>query len=223
MSRRFRLSLRLIAQFAVTLVLLLGARATSAYAHESRTIAGGKYAVEAGWDIEPAMEGQPNAVHFEIRLAGADPEQPVEGAEKTLHLRVRQGASSKEFTLRPSPQEKGTYLADLTPTRAGDYQFIVVGTIGQDAINETFDSADGKFDTVKSPADIQFPVSVGSVAEVGTVARDAQAEAQANRALAYFGIAMSVLALLAVAVLWLRVVARQRAPHQHATQQDAAQ
>src|ERR671934_2496596 len=130
---------------------------TGAFAHEHRTIANGKYDVTVGWDVEPAYQGQKNAASIRISEAGSNPAVPVEGAEKTLKVRIRQGATTREFPLRAVFGQPGYYVADILPTRAGDYQWTFVGSIGDDKIGEKFDSADGKFNGVEPSTRLQFP------------------------------------------------------------------
>ena len=170
---------------------------SAALAHERRTVAGGKYDVVVGWDVEPALEGQKNAASIRVSKSGTTPAEPVAGADKTLKIQVRQGATSKEFPLRAVFGQPGYYVADLLPTRVGDYQFTFVGSIGEDAVNEKFDSADGKFDGIKSTSDMQFPVSAGDPAQAATAAQAAQSDAQNARTMAMVGIVVGVLGLLA--------------------------
>src|ERR671934_3158253 len=101
------------------LTLLLPA---SALAHERRTIGNGKYDVVVGWDVEPAYLGQKNGASIRISQAGSNPAVPVTGAEKTLKVQIRQGATTREFLLRAVFGQKGYYVADIVPTRDGDYR-----------------------------------------------------------------------------------------------------
>ena len=173
---------------------------TGALAHERRTIAGGKYDVVVGWDVEPALQGQKNAASIRISTAGST--GPVTGAEKTLKVQIKQGATTREFPLRAVFGQPGSYVADLIPTRAGDYEFAFVGRIGDDRVNEHFDSADGKFDGIEPTADMQFPVAQADPAQATAAARGAQAEAQGARTLGIAGIAVGVLGVLAGAAAW---------------------
>jgi hypothetical protein len=180
-------------------VLLLPA---SASAHERRTIGNGKYDVVVGWDVEPALQGQKNAASIRISKAGTSPAEAVTGAEKTLKIQVRQGATTREFPLRAVFGQQGYYVADIIPTRTGDYQFAFVGQIGDDQVNEKFDSADGKFDGIKPTTDMQFPVAQPDPAQATAAAQSAQAEAQSARTLGMAGIAVGVLGVLAGAAAW---------------------
>jgi hypothetical protein len=135
---------------------------TGALAHERRTVVGGKYDFVVGWDVEPAFQGLKNGASVRISQAGTDPAVPVTGAEKTLKVQIRAGEQMKEFPLRAVFGQQGYYLADLIPSRVGDYQWTFVGTLDGDPVNETFDTADGKFNAVESAATITFPPVAGA-------------------------------------------------------------
>jgi hypothetical protein len=187
---------------AVMLVLLLAPG--TALAHERRTIGSGKYDVVVGWDVEPAYVGMKNGAGIRIMNAGTT--TPVTGADKTLKLAIRQGASTQSFPLRAVFGQDGYYVADIVPTRVGDYQWIFTGSVNGDAINETFDTADGKFNAVEPAAPVQFPVQLpdpGQTAAAVQSVQAAQSDAQSARTLAYIGIAVGVLGLLAGISAWL--------------------
>ena len=112
--------------------------------------------------MEPAFTGLKNGASVRISTTGSDSPTPVEGADKTLKVRIQAGDQMQEFPLRAVFGQQGYYLADIIPTRAGDYQWTFVGTLNGDQINETFDTADGKFDAVDSASDIMFPAVLGS-------------------------------------------------------------
>lgn len=186
---------------AVLLLIALLVLPGSALAHERRTIANGKYDVVVGWDVEPAYADMKNAASIRIMQAGTT--TPVTGADKTLKVNIRQGATTKPFSLRAVFGQDGYYLADIVPTRVGDYQWIFTGTINGDQVNETFDTADGKFNAVEAPNALQFPQALPDPAQSGADVQAAQADAQSARTLAYVGIAVGVLGLLVGASAWL--------------------
>jgi hypothetical protein len=173
----------------------------TALAHERRTIGNGKYDVVVGWNLEPTYVGVLNGATIRIMNAGTT--TPVTGADKTLKLDVRQGASTQSFPLSPVFGQDGMYIANLVPTRAGDYRFIFSGSINGDPVNETFDSADGKFDGVESANAVQFPVQLGDPAQTAAQVQAAQTDAQNARTLAIAGIAVGVLGLLVGIGAWL--------------------
>ena len=176
---------------------------TSAFAHERRTIANGKYDVVVGWDVEPAYQGLKNGAAIRISQAGSNPAAPVTGAEKTLKVQIRQGATTREFPLRAVFGQPGYYEADILPTRAGDYEWTFIGTIGSDQINEKFDTADGKFDGIQAASGLEFPQALPDPNQTTAAINAAQADAQSARTLALAGIAVGVLGLLVAAAVWL--------------------
>jgi hypothetical protein len=150
-SIRFRLAI------AVCLLGVLVALPATALAHERRTIADGKYDVVVGWDVEPAYQAQKNAASIRISQGGSNPAVPVTGADKTLRVQIRQGSDVREFPLRSVFGQNGYYVADILPTRAGDFQWTFVGDINGDAVDDLFDTADGKFNKVMPIDELEFP------------------------------------------------------------------
>ncbi|MBV9898704.1 MAG: hypothetical protein JO020_31505 [Chloroflexi bacterium] len=175
----------------------------SALAHERRVIGGGKYDVVVGWDTEPAFVNQRNAAGVRISKAGTNPAQPVLGAEKTLQLQIRQGSQTRQLQLRAMFDQPGYYVADIVPTRAGDYVFTLTGSIGTDAVNEAFDSADGKFDAVTASSGIEFPVSAPDPDQISAELQAANALAQRALLVGYVGAGLGVLGCLIALGVWL--------------------
>jgi len=173
----------------------------TALAHERRTIANGKYDVVVGWDVEPAYVDMKNAAGIRIMDAGTT--NPVTGADKTLKVQIRQGANTQPFPLRAVFGQNGYYVADILPTRDGEYQWIFSGSINGDAVNETFDTADGKFNKVEPQAALQFPLALPDPAQSSAAMQAAQADAASARTLAYVGIAVGALGVLAGVGAWL--------------------
>jgi len=191
---------RLFSVLGGSLFLMLMLAPGTALAHEHRTIGNGKYDVVVGWGVEPTYIGQMNQATIRIMDAGTT--TPVTGADKTLKLAIRQGASTQAFPLKAAFGQDGLYTADIMPTRVGDYQWIFTGTLNDDAINETFDTADGKFDEVQEMTGVQFPVALGDPAQNAAAAQSAQADAQSARTLAMIGIAVGVVGLLVAIGAW---------------------
>lgn len=202
---------RRIAAVAVLalLVSLLAAPATT-LAHERRTIGGGKYDVVVGWDTEPAYVNRQNAAGIRVSKAGTNPAQPVLGVEQTLRLQIRQGGQTRDLQLRTVFGQPGYYVADVVPTRAGDYILTFTGNIGADQINEAFDSANGKFDTVQATSAIEFPLAAPDPDQVGTELQAANAVAQRALLVGYIGAGLGVLGCLIALGVWL-TRSRQRA------------
>ncbi len=175
---------RLLAASVCSLMVLWPA---AAFAHERRDV--GKYQFVVGWTGEPAFEGEKNGI--DLRIFVRDTNEPVSGAEKTLKAEVTFGGQRKEVPLRAVFQQPGRYSGDLVPTKEGDYRFRFFGTIDSDEVNQTFDSADKKFNGVESIKGIQFPASAEAAAAVpaaaantGPAVAGVQAAAQAALAAA---------------------------------------
>jgi hypothetical protein len=187
----------------VLLLLVLVALPATTLAHERRTIAGGKYDVVVGWDVEPTYLNQKNGATIRISEAGSNPAVPVQGVEKTLKVQIRQGAQSREFPLTAVFGQSGYYRADILPTRAGDYVWTFVGSINADQVNEKFDSADGKFDGVNPTTGLEFPIPLPDPVQTAASAQVAQSDAQSTRILAYVGIGVGVLGLIVGLAGWV--------------------
>jgi hypothetical protein len=194
---------RLAASVTIAALLALVSASSVSFAHERRTLAGGKYDVVVGWDTEPAYVNEHNAAGIRISKAGTNPAEPVTGAEKTLQVQIRQGAQTRTFELRAVFGQPGYYRADIVPTRAGDYVWTFTGTIGTDQVNESFDSADGKFDAVASGSDVQFPVAAPDPEQVRVELQAAQSAARYAQTVAYAGVGAGVLGCLIAIVVWL--------------------
>jgi len=180
-----------------------------ALAHERRTLGAGKYDVVVGWDIEPAYVGEKNAASIRIARVGTNPAEPVTGVDKTLKVDIRQGGQTKSFDLRAVFGQPGYYVADIIPTRAGDYVLTFNGSIGEDRIDEKFDSADGKFNAVESATGLQFPVAAADPAQVTADIQGARSAAESGQRFGLLGAATGAVALLAALALWLT---RPRSP-----------
>ena len=191
-------NLRLICAVSASLLLVAVAVPGTALAHERRTIGNGQYDVVVGWSVEPAYVGMKNTATIRIMNAGTT--TPVTGADKSLKLTIRQGAATQAFPLSPVFGQDGLYQADIVPTRVGDYQWIFTGSIGDTSINETFDTADGKFNAVEAATAVQFPVQIGDPVLNAQAAQSAQADAQSARTLAIASIGVGVIGLIAALV-----------------------
>jgi hypothetical protein len=178
-----------------------------ALAHELRTVAAGKYEVAAGWDVEPPIEGQKNGAQIYIWNAGTNHTEPVEGAEKTLRVRLAQQGQTQDLPLHTVFGQKGVYVADLVPTRAGDIEFDFTGAINGDLMNERFNSAD-RFGGVQSLVSLQFPPAADP-ARAADLAQQARADADAARALGAAGLGAGVLGVL---VALAALAGRRRIP-----------
>ncbi len=168
---------------ALVLILALSGGPGSVSAHEHRTVAE-KYEFVVGWNGEPAIGGQPNAVWVGITLfEGGVPEiteenededlggVPVEDASENLKVTVSTGggADSIELPLEPSFGEPGAYVSTPIIPAPGDYAFAFSGTLPDGtAVDETFESGPDTFDTVDDPAELQFPAATAAASDTSS-------------------------------------------------------
>jgi hypothetical protein len=144
---------------------------TTALAHEDRTV--GPYKLHVGWHVEPALVGQLNAVELTVTQDG----KAISDVEKTLTVTLATGGkTSDKLQFTASDETPGLYTAAVIPTVAGDYKFHFVGTIGTTPVDETFDTADGKIDSVEPVTDLQFPEKEPSNGELQKQIDDLKAQ-----------------------------------------------
>ena len=184
-------------------MFVLASLPSVALAHERRTLGAGKYDVVVSWDIEPAFAGERNAASIRISKAGTNPAEAVTGAERTLKVDIRQGAQTKTFDLRAVFGQPGYYVADIIPTRDGDYVWTFNGAIGDDKVAEKFDTADGKFNAVERATRLEFPIAAPDPAQVSSDIQSARSAAESAQTMALLGVAVGVICFLAAAALWL--------------------
>jgi hypothetical protein len=138
-----------------------------ALAHETREL--GEYNLVFGWRVEPAITNYPNGPEVYIRLpegAEGDITELLADMDVALQVEVTFGPASKTLDLRRDFRAIDHYIADLIPTRPGDYTFRVFGNIGDFEVDEVFTSADGRFGTVEPASDVMFPEPLPALDEL---------------------------------------------------------
>ena len=173
-----------------------------ASAHERRDV--GKLQFVVGWIGEPALQGEPNGI--DLRITDKATNQPIEGAEKTLKATVAFGGGApKEFPIRARFGMKGAYTADVIPTRAGAYIFTFTGTVGDEQVNQKFESGPGRFNDVEDQSKLQFPEAVPYAGDMVKQVQAAEARAAQATTFGYVGIGLGVVGtLLGLAALMRR-------------------
>jgi hypothetical protein len=160
------------------LLTVLGLTTRPVLAHERREV--GAYQLVVGFLTEPAFEGLKNGV--DLRVLDRETHQPVEGLERTLQVELTYvpSGAAKVLRLRTMYREPGHYTADLIPTVPGYYRFRFFGSLGETAVNATFDSraGGGQFDDVDASADLQFPERLPALREMQSAIRGTQQTAQ---------------------------------------------
>lgn len=176
-------------------ILCLIALATpvgSVRAHEEITI--GDYTVEVGWQNEPPIAWQENAIV--LHIVHASDGQPIEDVS-SLTLSIAYGGYEKELSLQPL-EESGEFSAPVIPTVAGTYTIFLGGTLGDtpvDAHMEPEEVAFGSGERSNADESLQFPDT--------RVAPQASPQDGRNWLL-YAGIAVGLLVLLFVPFQILR-------------------
>ncbi|MSQ08293.1 MAG: hypothetical protein EXR44_03205 [Dehalococcoidia bacterium] len=190
---------------AAAAVIALFTMVSVALAHESRTL--GDYTIEAGFLVEPALEGEPNAALLEIvktGVAGAG-DSPVSGIAANLKVEVTHVSSNTtKVMMLEEGEAPGRYLAYFIPTAPGAYRFHFTGDINGMEFNETFTSGPTTFAEVESARDAQFPVQLASSRETEGALRGTQMDlkdventAGSARTIAIIGVVVGVLGLAA--------------------------
>jgi hypothetical protein len=100
----------------------------TAFAHTRVEI--GPYTLVLGWQNEPAIVGERNALVLEILEGDA----PVDGLEGSLELTVFYGGESFIGQLAPS-DVPGVYRAEIFPTVRGQYEVQLSGSIGDEVVD----------------------------------------------------------------------------------------
>ena len=140
-------------------------------AHESRTIADGKYQIVVGFMNEPVFAGDKSGLEFWVSevaaatpAAGAEASDeeaagpPVEGLAETLQAEVIYEDQTMALPLTAKWDEPGGYYSVFFPTASeGDYTFRIYGTIDGTNIDETFTSGPETFGPIEDPAPLRFP------------------------------------------------------------------
>jgi hypothetical protein len=200
---------RLIA-VSVAAILLLGLAATAS-AHEHREV--GDYEFTVGFNVEPALINEPNALSLDVQLGHGDDGTPVEGLQETLEAEVIFGGETKDLELRARFGQPGAYTADIIPTQEGAYSFRIFGTIEGTEIDETFTGGPDTFSEVASTESIAFPATAAEADDsANNAVSDAQDTADSARTLAIVGIIAGVLGLAAGAAGIMMAMNARKAP-----------
>jgi hypothetical protein len=142
---------------AVLSAAVLLASPLAVAAHESRTIADGKYEIVVGFMNEPVFAGDKSGLEFWVTET---PATPIEGLAETLQAEVIYEDQTMALPLTAKWDEPGGYYSVFFPTAAeGDYTFRIYGTIDGTEIDETFTSGPETFGPVEDPAPLRFPSS----------------------------------------------------------------
>ncbi|HEY3341808.1 MAG TPA: hypothetical protein VGK81_07310 [Anaerolineae bacterium] len=180
---------RVVAGMLLFAALLTPARAL---AHQSKEL--GDYDVEVGFQNEPAIAGQMNAIEF---FASTRSGQKVAGLEKTVKFEAQAGGKTRSIDIAPVNGDPGHYLGAFMPTLVGDYVFHMTGKINDLAVDEPFESGPGRFSPVTSAEDVQFPNALPGTDQLA--AQIAIQDAKINQAQT-FGVVGIVVGVIGIAL-----------------------
>ena len=183
---------------AIAAVMLALAWVAPLAAHVTVDTEDGRYAVEVGFQNEPAYLGQPNALFVKVSRYGTGGAEPVDGVAGTLTAEVEKDGQTKELAL--VPQGEGEYLGVFHPTALGDYTFRLGGEIEGSPVEIEETSSPTTFNPVEPPAAVQFPQQLPAPADLATQAAAAEAAAATARTFGIAGVAIGALGVVLAGV-----------------------
>lgn len=174
---------------------------TSASAHERRDLTGGKYRFVVGFLNEPALQNQPNSLDLTVtdmtQKDAMGNGKPVEGLEKSLKAEVLvANGAKKTLTVETRYAMPGKYAGYFVPTQPGGYTFHIFGTVGDQMVDEKFESGPGRFSDVAELATEQFPNQVVVPTDLQAQLTAAKNEANSARTFGIAGLVVGVLGLV---------------------------
>jgi len=190
-----RTRLRVFVVLFLAVISLMAIFVPSVLGHERVEI--GPYTVVVGWEQEPAIVGERNALVIEISESGS----PVEGVEAALDAELLYGGRTFRTNLNPTVTP-GIYTAEIFPTVRGQYSVRLFGAIGDLEVDEIIEPEE-----VFPASRIQFPQAqpdpVKMQQEFQADIAELQSQVGTARWLAVAGVAAGLLGTgLAVFVLW---------------------
>jgi hypothetical protein len=159
----------------------------------------GPYAIILGWEAEPVIVGERNALIIEV----FEGERPVEGLEGTLEIQVLYAGRTFLGDLTPGGAP-GRYRAEIFPTVRGQYEVRLTGTVEDMAVDEVLEPEE-----VLSAGVLQFPENQPDPIEQQAALASLQARVQTTSTLALAGVILG-LGGLGLAVFSLRRTARAK-------------
>lgn len=143
----------------------------------------GPYVVIVGWQNEPVIVGERNALVVEV---SDEDGAPVEGLESSLDVEVLYAGRTFSGNFSPTP-EPGLYTIDMFPTVRGQYTVHLEGSIGEMAVDEMIEPEE-----VLPAAVLEFPETQPGRAELQEEIDALEARLQTATLLAVAGVALGV-------------------------------
>jgi hypothetical protein len=179
-----RTNITRIAPALLLAALLALLPAQAALAHTRVEV--GPYVLVVGWEKEPVIVGERNAVILQI----TEDDAPVTGAEGTLDLALEYAGRTYRANLAPTAGQPGWYRAEVLPTVRGQYTVHLSGAIGDTALDERVEPEE-----VAAGAVLQFPEPVPDNRELSETMAGLEARLSTAYALAIGGIAVGIVGI----------------------------
>jgi hypothetical protein len=160
---------------ACAILSVIGLAAPSAASAHKQLTAGpsGVYAIEMGFNQEPALQGNLNGLYLSVRNSRLS--MPVTGLGSTLKAEIAFGDAKRTLTLEPQEGQDGVYIAWVVPTDVGPYTWRVFGSIQGNTVDLSATSGPDSFNEVQPQSDLSFP---GTGSAAGTAGGSADVSKQ---------------------------------------------
>ena len=145
----------------------------------------GPYVIVVGWENEPVIVGERNAVIVEVH----EGEEPVEGLEGTLDAAINYAGRTFLANLEPT-STPGLYHIEILPTVRGQYELVLTGNIADMTINEVLEPEE-----VLPAAVLEFPEERPDAAAIQTTVDDLTNRLQTAQLLAIGGLVVGVVGI----------------------------
>lgn len=167
-----------IALAAILVILAFSVRPALAHSR----VEFGPYVIIIGWETEPVIVGERNALFLDVSKNGT----PVEGLEGTLEITISYGGQSFTGNLQPGAAP-GMYYTEILPTVRGQYSVNLTGMVEDLEINETAEPEE-----VLPASVLQFPESPPDRRELQASIDELASQLQTARILAVLGLALAI-------------------------------
>lgn len=167
-----------IALPALLITLALSARPALAHSR----VEFGPYVIIVGWETEPVIVGERNALFLDVSKNGT----PVEGLEGSLGITISYGGQTFSGNLQPGV-DPGMYTTEILPTVRGQYSVHMTGMVEDLEINETVEPEE-----VLPAAVLQFPESAPDGRELQASIDELTSQLQTARILAVIGLVLAI-------------------------------
>ena len=154
----------------------------------------GPYVLIVGWETEPVVVGERNALFFDVSKEG----QPVEGLESSLAVALLYGGQTFTGNLQPST-EPGIYTVEVVPTVRGQYSVQLSGSLEDLDINEVVEPEE-----VLPSAVLEFPESPPDTRAMQETINELSDQLQTSQLVSIIAIGLAILALVVAGFSMIR-------------------